>query len=188
MCPLSFSYHVVLLTCWRYHSPRKSFTPRQPLLENANEDKNKKLNISLLEAESSVFRNECIRRLRAVSTRKNRITRRRIASARVALIPLSTGSRLEGGEKNTSNKIVKSEKISKEANHQKHQDEEIGYRSSSSESRFEICLHFLIYTVFLRGRSFQLPFVASNRNQPFKHLTNNLRRKPRAPNTTVQIM
>lgn len=58
---------------------------------------------------------------------------------RAALTRSSIGFRLESGEKSTSSKIAKSEKISRGVNHQKNRDEGIGYRNISPKSHPEKC-------------------------------------------------
>ena len=123
MYHLGFSDHVVVLTWGRHHSPRKSLTTHRRLLENAYEDKNKQLDILRLGVKSSVLRSDRIPRLRPASTREHHINRRRMTPATAALTHWSTGARLESGQKSTSNKIARSEQISREANHREHQND-----------------------------------------------------------------
>ena len=152
MCSHCFSHYVVVLTWLRQHSIRKSSTNHPHPLENGNESKkNKKLYIPFLEAKSSLLRSSYKPRLRVVSTRKNHVRCRRVKSARAVLTHLSIGSRLESGEKSISNRIAKSERISRGASHQKNRDEGIGYRNISQKSYFQKCRLLSIRIIFSRG-------------------------------------
>lgn len=171
----------------RHHSARKPSLNRP--LENGDEGKkNKKLSIPLLDPESSVLRSDCKPRFRAVLTRKHLIRHRRVTSAMAAPTRSSTGFRLKCGEKSTSNQIARSEKTSRGASHQKKPDKGIGYGSITPESRSGKCTLLLIYLISLQGRSPPLPFAASNRNQPSRHLAINRRGNPKTPNTIIQTM
>ena len=188
MC-LNYFCDIVALTPSRHSRVLKSFQSHPRPLENGNEGKkNKKLEIPLPEAKCSGLRSDCKPRLQAASTRKNYIRRRRLTSPRAALRRLSTGLRLEGGERSTSNKIAKSGKISRGASHQKNWDKKISYRNITLENHSEKCTLFLIYIISLQGRSPPLLFAASNRNQASKHLAINYHREAKAPNTIIQTM
>ena len=148
MCPHCSSYHVVALTCLRHYNARKPFTNPPHPLENGNKGKkNKKLEIPHLEPKSSLLRSDYKLPLRAVSTRKDHIRRRQVTSARAALTRSSIGFGLESGEESTSNKIVKSEKISRGASHRKNLTKGFGYKSITPESRSEQCTLLLIYMI-----------------------------------------
>ncbi|KAI4223763.1 MAG: hypothetical protein L6R40_008489 [Gallowayella cf. fulva] len=116
----------------KHRSARKPSTNHPHPLENGNEGKeNKKLDIPHLEPKSSLLRSDCE-------------PRRRVTSARAALTRSSTRFRLEGGEKSTSSKTARSEKILRAASHQKSWDKGIGCGSITPESRFEQCTLLLI--------------------------------------------
>ncbi|KAL8856219.1 MAG: hypothetical protein Q9178_007184 [Gyalolechia marmorata] len=164
--------HLQQVTSPSGDNARKPSTNHPRPFENGNEDKeNEKLDIPHLESKSSLLRSDCEPRWR-------------VTSARAALTRSSTGSRLESGEKSTSSKTARSEKILRGASPQKSWDKVIGYGSTTPESRFEQCTLLLISS---RGRS-PLPFAASNRSQAFRHLAISCHGKSKALNTGIPTM
>ena len=129
-----------MLTWLRHHSARKHSTNYPYPLENGNEgEKNRKLNVLYLQPKSSLLLSDCKSHLRPVLSRKNYIRRRRVTSVRVTLTYSSIGFRLKSGEKSTSNKIARLEKIFRGANQQKNRDEGNSYRSILPKSHPEKC-------------------------------------------------
>jgi len=140
-CPY---YHVVALTCSRHHSTRKSSTNRPRSLENENKGKkNKKLNIPLLRFETSL----------RVVLKRNYIRRRRMTPIRTASTLSNIRFRSKGGVRSTSNKTIKSGKISKGASLQKSSNKGIGYESITPKSHLDQCTIFTPYNICLQGRS-----------------------------------
>jgi len=119
MCLYYSYYYVVALICSRYYSARKFSTNRLRSLENENKNqKNKKLNIFFLEFEISFLRNEFELSFRVV-LRRNYIRKRQIISVRTVATLFNIEFRTEDNVKNTLNKTVRSEKISKKTNFRK---------------------------------------------------------------------
>jgi len=184
-CPY---YHVVALTCSRHHSARKPSTNRPRPLGNGNKGKkNKKLNIPLLGSETSLLRSEFELSLRVV-LKRNYIRRRRVTPVRTVPTLSNIGFRPGGGVRSTSNKTVKSGKISNGASLRKSSNKGIGYRSITPESHSDQCTVFTPYSICLQGRSLQLPYAVRIRNQPFRRPAINYRGKSKALSTGIRTI
>ena len=72
------------------------------------------MNIPCFESRCSLSPKTYKPRLRAVSTRKNRIKRRKMTTARAVQTNFDIRFRLESGQRKILNKTVRSEKLSKE--------------------------------------------------------------------------
>jgi len=184
-CPY---YHVVALTCSRHHSARKPSTNRPRPPENGNKGKkNKKLNIPLLGFETSLLRSDFELSLQVV-LKRNYIRRRRVTPVRTAPTLSNIGFRPEGGVRSTSNKTVRSGKISKGAGLRKSSNKEIAYGSITPESHSDQCTVLTPYSICLRGRGPHLPFAVRIRNPAFRHPAINCHVKSKVLSTGIRTI
>ncbi len=159
--------------------------PSPPKNGNKGKKKSKKLDIPLLDPETSLHQSDCKPLLWAVLLRKNYIWGRRVTSARTALIHSSIGFRLKGGVGSTSNKTVRSEKTLREASCWKNLNKGIDYKSISWKSHSDQCTVFIPFSICLQGRSPHLFFATRIQNSAFKHPAINCHRKLKALNTEL---